>query len=89
MTKKTKIDRILNVYDLQGPQPAIVIIETMKKMKKGENLEIIGSRSTMHNIEKTVLQQKGYTVLESTQKQGHTHCIVAINQVPPPPRSPR
>ena len=87
MTKKPKIDRILNVYDLQDPQPAILVIETMKKMKKGEYIEIIGSRPTMQKMEKTVLNQKAYSVFECTQKKGHTHCIVKINEVPPPPMS--
>jgi TusA-related sulfurtransferase len=84
MTKKTKIDRILNVFDLQDPQPSIIIIETLKKMKKGESVEIIGSRSIMQSMEKTLLKKKEYSLLESSQKQGHTHCIVKINEAPTP-----
>ncbi|NJE75742.1 DUF1858 domain-containing protein [Thermococcus sp. ES12] len=51
---------MLDVRGLKPPQPAVMIIEALGKLKAGETLEVIGDRPFVDMVEK--LENAGYEV---------------------------
>ncbi len=74
--KGFKIDRILNVCGLHGPQPSIMIIETLKKLDEGEVIEIVGSKLEVEDMVSSLCVEQGYSLLDASHKIGLVHCIV-------------
>ena len=84
MIEHIKVDRIVNVSGLQEPQPLFIVQKTIRKMRKGEILEIIGSKFTIEHLAKALQKMKEFTLLHITQELGDIRCIIQINEVPPP-----
>ena len=51
---------MLDVRGLKAPQPAVMIIEALGKLKAGETLEVIGDKPFVDIIPK--LEESGYSV---------------------------
>jgi TusA-related sulfurtransferase len=71
-----KIDRILNVDGLPCPQPTIIAMETLKKMKLGETLEIISNNKKTIEAINNLCRKRNYTLHQIREKQGRTHFII-------------
>lgn len=54
------VKMMLDVRGLQPPQPAVMIIESLGKLKTGETLEVIGDKPFVDMIPK--LEEAGYEV---------------------------
>ncbi len=76
VTMEIKIDRILNVDGLPCPQPTIITMETLKKMKLGETLEIISNNKQTIEAINNLCRKRNYTLRQTRKKQGRTHFIV-------------
>lgn len=76
MAKISKVDLVLNLCGLQGSQPSIMIIETLKKMDAGKVVEIVGDDLAVDEMAKRLCREQGYSLLAASRKMGLVRCLV-------------
>jgi tRNA 2-thiouridine synthesizing protein A len=70
MTRKKKIDKILDVQGLSCPMPTVITSKTLKQMKKGSSLQVVTNDSTTKESIPTLCSQEGYRISELREQGG-------------------
>ena len=76
MIRDIKIDRVVNVRGLLSPRPGIIIFETLRKMRPGESLKIIGGEAGALRDIKAMCRRRRYCCLEVNDRGGSRYLII-------------
>ena len=72
----THIDLIVDVKGVCCPLPLIQLAKSLKTLKSGQTLEIIGNDPIFESTIRDFCQANGHAVLESTKDDSHNVSIV-------------
>ncbi|MFN3711871.1 MAG: sulfurtransferase TusA family protein [Alishewanella aestuarii] len=70
----------LDVRNLEPPQPMIRIMQALEKLKRGETLEVLGSRPFTHLLPR--LEEMGYAYQLEEAEEGYVLIIWHKEEVP-------